>query len=447
MIKGKKLIPVLFGMIVVCSVIVTILIQKKADSFEVVDLDVTIQKQNVTEVIHLYKKDDVCYLFLPAYANLDETYLKYSGEYSVYFDNEKKEYKSGSALGKLDYNVMYNCKINDKAGRNISQDKVIFYKSSNVAEMYITLKDGTISDINANQNVKKAGNVVITNPTSDIDYMGDFKSMKGRGNSSWNAEKKPYIIKFNEKANLLKLGESQEWVLVANAYDESNIRDMVVYEAARSLGMKYTPRCEFVDLYVDGTYCGLYLLVQKINVDENSVNITNLEEKTQQINEKQLKDYNTFEKTEENQYKKGFCISNDVEDISGGYLVELTMEDRLYKIDSAFSTKKHLFFKVDEPKYASEQQIDYLSEYFQQIEDGLQQEDILEKIDLKSWVEYYLIQECFANTEAVSFFFYKDLDSIDDKLYAGPVWDFDMALGNCFGIQGSCCPDAFYVTL
>ena len=60
-----------------------------------------------------------------------------------------------------------------------------------------------------------------------------------------------------------------------------------------------------------------------------------------------------------------------------------------------------------------------------------------ELLDADSAVKYYWTQEYFKNMDSStsSTYFYKDSDSVDSMLYAGPVWDMDNAIG--YGRSGS----------
>lgn len=76
-------------------------------------------------------------------------------------------------------------------------------------------------------------------------------------------------------------------------------------------------------------------------------------------------------------------------------------------------------------------------------EDNLGNAAIGDYIDMPSWVRYYLIKEIAGNNEASSIFFYKDSDLIDGKVYAGPIWDFDLSLGIIWG-KSNMPSDQFY---
>ena len=59
-------------------------------------------------------------------------------------------------------------------------------------------------------------------------------------------------------------------------------------------------------------------------------------------------------------------------------------------------------------------------------------EAIAEIIDVDSFAKYYLISEFAVNPDAYSSSFYMHKDGKEDKIYAGPIWDFDMAFGNTY---------------
>src|SRR5690606_32226586 len=53
-------------------------------------------------------------------------------------------------------------------------------------------------------------------------------------------------------------------------------------------------------------------------------------------------------------------------------------------------------------------------------------------LDVQSFIDFVIINELTKNVDAyrLSTFFYKDKDSKDPRLHAGPVWDFNIAMGN-----------------
>ena len=85
----------------------------------------------------------------------------------------------------------------------------------------------------------------------------DASTIKIRGNSTSSGHKKPFNIKFSEKTDVLGMGKNKKWSLLSNCYDKTLIRNLVVFDVAKELGVPYTPDYKVVDVYVDGVLpCG-----------------------------------------------------------------------------------------------------------------------------------------------------------------------------------------------
>ena len=109
-------------------------------------------------------------------------------------------------------------------------------------------------------------------------------SIRGRGNSTWNQkDKKPFKIKLDKKEDIFGFGKNKHWVLLANAFDETLIRNRITYWLCEKLGFEFTPQGVPVDLVMVGDqygekYLGSYYLSENIRVDENRLDIGELEE-------------------------------------------------------------------------------------------------------------------------------------------------------------------------
>ena len=84
----------------------------------------------------------------------------------------------------------------------------------------IKLNGVTLDEINeGDKSIEYEGNTVIINADGEEIAYADVE-LRGRGNASWQAEKKSYRIKFAEKMNLLGMGKKRKWALIANSFDE-----------------------------------------------------------------------------------------------------------------------------------------------------------------------------------------------------------------------------------
>ncbi|MCR5609062.1 MAG: CotH kinase family protein, partial [Lachnospiraceae bacterium] len=100
---------------------------------------------------------------------------------------------------------------------------------------------------------------------------------------------------------------------------------------------------------------------------------------------------------------------------------------------------------IDSPKYITLNELEYISKFVSDFEEainaknGRNSQDIyyMDYIDATSWADKMIIEELFSNWDMdyASQFFYKDTD--DNKLHAGPVWDYDLSCGHVDGLYTS----------
>lgn len=244
--------------------------------------------------------------------------------------------------------------------------------------------------------------ITIYNTDGTINYSDDKLQIRGRGNSTWYYPKKPYALKLNKKAEILGMPQHKRWVLLANWMDRTLMRNDFAFEIARNTGLEWTPRGQFVEVILNGNHVGNYYLCEQIKVDKNRVDIV--------------------EMTEEDM---------EGDDITGGYLMELdVLYDEVNKFESAIKGFPYMFKEPDED-VLQPVQFKYMEDYVNQLEELLYSEDWLDKreyekyIDLSSFADWWFVYELSMNSEPgwpKSSYMYKDRNQ---KLFAGPVWDFD----------------------
>jgi len=222
-----------------------------------------------------------------------------------------------------------------------------------------------------------------------------------RGNSTLECPKKAFRIKFDKKQSLFELPAAKSWVLLANYFDKSNIRNYLAYLTAHKLdNLYFQPSCIFVEVEFNGDYLGLYLLCEQMQTGEGRVDI------------------------EQDEY----------DDTNGSYFMELDFEDRiladgLVKNVSYFESNG-LFYalKYPEDEDATYQRCLYIKSFMDTVFMKMKNKTDYDSVmDVESFIDYYLIQELFKNVDSIqsSVYYYVE----NKMLYAGPVWDFDIALG------------------
>ena len=234
----------------------------------------------------------------------------------------------------------------------------------------------------------------------------EMEYIRGRGNSTWSADKKPYKVKLDKKTDLFGMGENKHWVLLANRFDNSFMRNKMTYWLGEKLGMEFTPRSIPVEVIMNGEFYGTYFLTEQIRVDKNRVEIDDLEDKDARN------------------------ITGGPE-LTGGYLLSMDPD-----AEESFITKNEMLIALENPsfeEYKNQAQLNYIKSYVQQTENAIFGEGFKDAhgrsykdyMDFSSAVDYFWIQELSINGDAYgngSTYLYKKRNG---KLYWGPLWDFD----------------------
>ena len=103
-----------------------------------------------------------------------------------------------------------------------------------------------------------------------------IKYIRGRGQGTWGMDKNPYKIKLEEKADLFGMGKSKTWVLLANYFDDSLMRNWLVQWLGEQVGLEYTPQGVFVEVVMNGDYLGNYYLCEQVELSKPRVAIDEL---------------------------------------------------------------------------------------------------------------------------------------------------------------------------
>lgn len=266
-------------------------------------------------------------------------------------------------------------------------------------------------------------------------------SIKGRGWTSWYMyPKKSYTLKFTEKQSLLGLPANKEWVLAANFPDRSLIRNAVTVQLAYAVNMEYVMDVRFVDLWVNGEYVGSYQLIEKIEVGESRVNITDFDEslspeETGFILETnghntayEFQNYTNGIDTDRPQSWEQLTDEFTYDPISGDIFYMSPYYDIIFNINKPSDGK---LMKLSEEK--RNEYLNYVYDYIDNLEFSLAQrnyEVASEYLDMESMAKWYIINEMTMNVDSqlhASCYMYKDGGG---KLKMGPLWDFDLGFGN-----------------
>lgn len=401
--------------------------------------------------IALAEVDGAKYLFLPSSADLTKLSLTFvteppSNRISL-SGNKGTVYWSSSVdlTAVADVNAAGYREITASVGTGKTMTFRVM-QASPISTVYLTSSNsaqGRDWVDKSKQNIATGSMSMVSADGGSI-YSGELKQIKARGNSTFTyTDKKSYQIKLNTASDLLGNQEQvKTWVLLASYFDATQMHDKLMKDLATKLGLAYTASCNWVNLYYDGEYRGVYLLSEKNSVGAASVAITDMEEAYKAQNPSYGDNMSTG--LSQNAYGQQFQYTKGLQEpanITGGYLIELN--HNMWDEASGFKTRQGVAFNVKSPEWCGEAAMRYISEYYQDFEDAVYATDktgaytgynastgkyFYDYVDMDSLVKVFLLQELSLNCDGFisSVYFYKDADG---KMFAGPIWDQDMTFG------------------
>lgn len=400
--------------------------------------------------------EDCHYIFLPATADRTQLRIVWQASGTLYLNDVAV--KSGELTDLLSTADTFSVRVDhtDCGQLHIMQ--------SDLPCVFLELEELSLLKLNSNRNNEDSAQMLALYADGTVDYDGPLEKITGHGNSSWDYSmkdnkyepdvditymeaKRSYNMKFDQKTNLFGLGKAKKWVLMGNYLDFSMLRNSTVFRMSELVGIDYTMEYAYIDLFIDGSYRGTYQICERVQVQKQRVNITDLEEENEKVNTEALEHYqhvysdHNASSVALNSYKY-YDLPNQPDDITGGYLIQFQLPNRYpSKSESGFVTSRGQPVQLETPEHASEAEILYIRNFVQDLEDAIYSEDgynakgkhYSEYIDVESIIKGYLIQEitCNADGAYTSFYFWKESDALGDgKLHYGPVWDFDLAFSN-----------------
>lgn len=333
-------------------------------------------------------------VFLPSGAKLTDTVISPEQDARILLDGISLEGPLNCSGLQLDRPYRLSC-----TGEGVTTEHTLtFLQSARIPSLHLDVQSGSMEIIHETKGNQESGSARLYTPEGELNWSGMVESLKGRGNSSWFKEKKPYSMTLAAEADLLGMGQAREWILLANAMDPSHLRNKAVYDLAAEAGMAYAPECQWVDLYLNGDYAGLYLLSERNEIHPQRLDLPE---------------------------QGSFLVSRE----SSWRLISQSYPRVL--LDSGAALRLHDSGLTEED----------VARIWQPAENAILAEDGIdpttgkswqELIDLDSWVMDYLTGEIFGNVDAgtISTYFYRNGEDPSGKIFAGPVWDYDLSIGS-----------------
>lgn len=331
-------------------------------------------------------------------------------------------------------------------GRRLGQVEVM--RGSSIPALFFTVDPEEYQRINMGTkfDIRKDARLVMLKGDGSLETAQNIPSMKTHGNSTFFAAKKAFQFKMEEKASLAGMRKNRKWMLLANWFDISLVRNQIAFDLCREIGLSSTPDCAQVDLYINGAYNGVYLLTEKIQLKKGRLEITDLEEILEKLNGAAAYESAPFRKGSGKgivSLMKWFDLPVEPEDVTGGYLLEIEKALQFSQMTNGagFVTDGGMCVVVKEPTRAGLREVQYIAGLVNDFHNAVLQKDgysratgkyYADYMDMASFARKIIIEEFTGNFDvrAASQYMYKDADSVDGRLYAGPGWDYDLSFGN-----------------
>ncbi|MGN1234808.1 MAG: CotH kinase family protein, partial [Christensenellaceae bacterium] len=252
--------------------------------------------------------------------------------------------------------------------------------------------------------------VSLVNTSQEHAFLDSSAKIRVRGNNTATQKNKlPYKLKFDKKVQLLGLGggKAKEWVLLAELFDPTSLRNYFSLSMGRKLDhIGFCSDCTFAEVYIDGVYKGVYLVAEQNEIGTHRVNIEETEEADTPF--------------------YIVCDNADVENGTAGADCFEIMTPEQYPVYFVVKNQNATPLQVQAIK-------EYMENAYRLVIEGTR-EEIEAAFDIPSFVDSTILQMFVLDPDTVmrSFYYVKGADG---KLACTSPWDFDLAYGNFAGFE------------
>lgn len=403
-------------------------------------------------------------------------------------DQGTRTYASGDEVSGLWNGSAFHVLMTGTDG-SVQEDTLYVFSCTGTASMYLDTASGSMAAVDGDmlKQTSEAVEYLVCTPDGAADCAG-YGSVSGRGNSTWKMPKRPYNLNLSEKQSVLGMTNCKKLCLLSNSFDRTNLLNRISSQLAQSMQVRDTPQGEFVNLFLNGKYNGLYFLSQRPR-EGGSVHIQKLDNQILKVNgrtkppqvveddeedddssaagelssagtsgtgtasagtsspdrsssgtssgikKSELPKRIALHKEGERLKKWAYSWQREPADNTGGYLLQ--QYEKYSGTDCWFSTV-HRRFRIMSPSWPTIGEVNYLQDYMLAAERAIYSEDGIdpetdkgfgEYLDLPSWKDMFLLEEFFVEWDSERWSFYLIKDRGDPLLYCGPMWDFDHSAG------------------
>ena len=352
------------------------------------------------------KREDTYYMILPSGYTTQELEAKISYHdtfYDLYIDDVK--YESGSWFRESLQEQIHQIKLVDFLGRiHMEKPFLILVSEGQLPAMMVTVESREGIEHLAefsNQEYMETGQMVFMDEQGELVLETTLERFKVRGNLTSTLDKKPYTITLKEAFSFCQMPKARNWHLLADATDGSHIRNKLMMDWAGEMCSGYQPQGEFVELFINGEYQGLYLLTETIEIGENRLQL----------------------------------------DVSNSVLAEMELSYRAKEEENCIVTKEEHYWVAHSQMPLPQSDLEEIKEYLNEIESALYSSDgysknsgkaLEELLDFDSWTDTWLLKEISSDHDLGTTSQFGIVENWKERsiFLAGPEWDFDGTLGN-----------------
>lgn len=355
-------------------------------------------------VFKVEREKSYCMILPSAYQKneLDAEIVYEDTFYSLYIDGEKIQ--NGDLWKDSLREEVHQLKVVDFLGKVRLETSFQILVSEKLPAVMVTVeaKEELLNPKEyANKQYVEKGEMIILDTNGSIVLEDTMERFKVRGNLTSQLAKKPFTFTLSTPQSVLGMSSAQNWHLLANATDSSHIRNKIMLDWAKELSDRYSPNGEYVDLFVNGEYQGLYLLTETIEDGKYRVN----------------------------------------RDTGNSIMVEMELDYRAVLEPNYVATEREHYWVIHEELPMLEEEKAEVAEYLNEIESALYTEGgngtitgkpLEELLDFDSWTDTWLLKEISSDHDLGTTSQFAIVEDWANKsiLMAGPEWDFDGTLGN-----------------
>ena len=393
-------------------------------------------------------------LFLPGFATGDSLTVTYLGHGTLYVPDDS-HCGSGEHLHPMwDEDGIYELTEETGASCAVSTWKLQILHGGAVGSVFAALDlpslpglrmesstgdplSKVIDWINDAKEHETSARLILTDEEGRRIWSGSVDQFKARGNSSFREitnGRKSYSLLLKKSAGLIDPARPvKKWALIADR-EQTGLNEyyaLNTFDALCAQGEAASAPCDYVDLFIDGEYRGLYLLTPRAD-EGGAVSLPDwhyLEDGGEQVTVR-----SDAEPLPAYTYTSALTLTESGKRFEkGGFLLEVTLVET---DDNWFQTHNGIRYRIKYPAYCTREQVCLIGTYLQDFEDAVLSSSgfndkgryYADYVSLDNLADFLLTYAWFSNQELMrtSTFLYTQVeDGGCTKLTFGPVWDFE----------------------